>query len=68
MHSHSFQDIPRAETLQVGRGRPETGRGGVKIVGGAPAGGGGGLVIETGRRGVKIVGVLLGGGGGGLLL
>ena len=37
MHSHSFQDTD-AETLQVGRGRPGTGRGGVKNVGGAPVG------------------------------
>ena len=29
----------RAETLQVGRGRPGTGRGGDQIVGGATAGG-----------------------------
>ena len=37
MHSHSFQD--RAETLQVGQGRPRAGRGGVKNFGGAPGGG-----------------------------
>ena len=33
----------RAETLQVGRGRPGTGHGGVKNFGGAPGWGGGGI-------------------------
>ena len=45
----------RAETLQVGRGRPGTGRGGVKIVGVAPE-----RLVGTGRKGVEIVGVFLG--------
>ena len=35
---HSQFSRYRAETLQVGRGRPGTGRGGVKNVGGAPGG------------------------------
>ena len=61
----------RAETLQVGRGRPRTGRGWVKIVGVLLGGGGwsgragrDGLV-GTGRGGVKIVRVLLRGDAGG---
>ena len=42
MHAFAQFSRYRAETLQVGRGRPGTGRGGVKKFGGAPGSGVGG--------------------------